>query len=124
MEEDRFEFSPLKPMLLVVFVPAIYFWFTRRLSFAAWVSNPVVPIITFVLLYFLWKYIRITILMLRLKPAVVLTSESITITAAGYTIPWTDVSNVFLSSSGGSATGFNTLKSYYVTISTHARHIL
>ena len=116
MEEERFEFSPLKPMLLVVFVPAIYFWFTRRLSFSAWIFNPVVPIITFILIYFLWKYLRITYLMLKLKPAVVLTDESITITAAGYIINWKDITELYLSASGGAGTPFMPLKSYYVTI--------
>ena len=114
--QERFEFSPLKPILLVVFVPTIYFWFTRRLSFGAFVFNPYVQIITYILIYFLWKYVRVTFLMLRLKPAVVLTDKSIVITEAGYTINWKDVKDVFMSSSGGAGAPYTPLRSYYVTI--------
>jgi|SRR5579872_3832941 len=113
--QERFEFSPLKPILLVVFVPTIYFWFTRTLSFWGFVFNPYVQIVTYILIYFLWKYVRVTFLMLRLKPAVVLTNESIVITEAGYTIDWKDVKDVFMSSNAGSGTRY-ALRSYYVTI--------
>src|SRR5580698_8332816 len=99
--QERFEFSPLKPILLVVFIPAIYFWFTRTLNFLALIYNPLAQIITFILVYFLWKYLRITFLMLTLKPAVVLTNESIVITYAGYTINWKDAKDVYMASSGG-----------------------
>ncbi len=115
--DERFEFSPLKPILLVIFVPAIYFWFTRTLTFWGFVTSPLAQIITYTLIYFLWKYVRITFLMLRLKPAVVLTDKSIVITEAGYTIDWKDVKDVYLSSNGGGAgMPFNPLRSYYVTI--------
>jgi hypothetical protein len=115
--DERFEFSPLKPILLLVFVPTIYFWFTRTLSFWGFVTNPYVQIITYILIYFLWKYMRITYLMLRLKPAIVLSNESIVITDAGYTIDWKDVKDVFMSSNGGGAgMPFNPLRSFYVTI--------
>ena len=113
--DERFEFSRLKPILLVVFVPTIYFWFTRTLSFWAFVTNPIAQIITYILIYFLWKYVRVTFLMIRLKPVVILTNESIIITEAGYTIDWKDVKDVFMSSSGGSGTRY-ALRSYYVTI--------
>jgi len=116
LERETFAFSPLKPILLVVFVPAIYFWFTRTLTFLALLYNPLAQIITFILIYFLSKYVRVTYLMLRLKPAVVLTNEAITITEAGYTINWKDVKDVFMSSSGGSGTGLNPMRSCYVTV--------
>src|ERR1700744_4126695 len=114
---ERFEFSPLKPILLVVFVPAIYFWFTRSLSLLAFIYNPYAQIITLILLYFLWKYLRITFYMLSLKPAVLLTDESIAITESGYTIDWKDVKDVYMSSNGvGAGMPFNPLRSYYITI--------
>jgi hypothetical protein len=117
IEKETFAFSPLKPILLVVFVPAIYFWFTRTLSFLALVYNPLAQVITFILIYFLWKYLRVTFLMLTLKPAVILTNESIVLTYAGYTINWKDVKDVYLSSSGGGGNGlYMPLKSYYITI--------
>jgi hypothetical protein len=118
MEKETFAFSPLKPILLIVFVPAVYFWFTRNLTFLGFLYNPYVQIITYILIYFLWKYLRVTFYMLTLKPAVVLTNESVMITEAGYTIDWKDVMDVFMSSTGGSGSGtpFMPLKSYYVTI--------
>ncbi|HVS90395.1 MAG TPA: hypothetical protein VHE59_00080 [Mucilaginibacter sp.] len=114
-EKETFAFSPLKPILLVVFVPAIYFWFTRNLSFLGFIYSPYVQLVTYILIYFLWKYLRVTFLMLTLKPAVVLTDKSITITEAGYNIDWTDVKDVFMSSSGGTWP-FIPLRSYYITI--------
>ncbi|MBS1525371.1 MAG: hypothetical protein JST19_06970 [Bacteroidetes bacterium] len=116
IEKETFDFSPLKPILLLVFVPAIYFWFTRNLSFLGFIYNPYVQLVTYVLIYFLWKYLHVTYLMLTLKPAVVLTNESIAIAQAGYTIEWKDVKDVFLSSSGGANMPFMRLKNYYITI--------
>lgn len=116
-EKEAFSFSPMKPMLLILFVPAIYFWFTRSLSFLELIYNPYAQLITFILIYFLSKYVHITYLMLTLKPAVVLTNESIVITYAGYTIDWKDVKDVYMSSNGGGAgVPFNPLKTFYVTI--------
>jgi len=116
MEEEKFWFSPLKPILLVVFIPAVFMWFTTTFSVLAFIYNPLIQIITYILLYFLWRYIRITFLMLASRPAVVLTEESITITEAGYTINWKDVNNVFFASGGGLNMPFMPLKTYYITI--------
>ncbi|HZX57349.1 MAG TPA: hypothetical protein VFE54_01440 [Mucilaginibacter sp.] len=53
--------------------------------------------------------------MLTLRPAVVLTDESITITEQNYTIYWKDVKDVFMADSGEAAV--RSPQSYYVVIS-------
>lgn len=62
----------------------------------------------------IWAPLRLTFLMLTLKPALVLSNESITIAESGYTIKWTDIGDVYLSSSGGDS--LIPLKSYYIIV--------
>jgi len=119
MEQERFEFSPMKPILLVILVPAVYTVFSRYVTsytkYKEWFNaNDWVHIaILMLVVLYLVKPLRITILMLMMRPAVVLTNECIRITYTGYTIYWTDVKDVYLGSSGSGTRG---PVSYYVII--------
>jgi len=63
---------------------------------------------------FVIKNLRIGYFTLIHKPAVILTDESITITAKNDTIKWTDVKDVYMTA--GSTGVINAIKFYYITI--------
>jgi hypothetical protein len=115
MEEEEFQFSPLKPILLVVAAPLIYVYILRGLNLFVRNFSLYGLIVTVGLVSYTWKYLRITFLMLTLRPAVILTDESITITSANYIISWKDVQDVYLASSGGDSA--RSIKSYYIVVS-------
>ena len=114
MEEERFEFSPLRPILFVINVPLFYYWLTHGIAIAVLIHKPMFWVMTVFCILIIQKLVRITFLMLALRPALVLSNASVPITASGSTIKWTDVSNVYLSSRDGDSS--IPVKSYFVTI--------
>ncbi len=114
MEKEELGFSVLQPILFVIASPAIYYVCSdeRYVYFltCTWIGW----IFTLPLLLFVWKHLRITVLMLLQKPAVILTDEIITITERGYSIYWADIMDVFMSHSGSADAG--TVRNQYVAI--------
>jgi len=115
LERETLPFSPMKPILLVIAAPAFYVAFLNNINQFIKENNIEALIIGFAVFLVIWPSIKVTALMLALRPAVTLTNESITITATGYTIYWTDVKDVCMADSGESAV--RSPQSYYVIIS-------
>jgi len=113
--EERFEFSPMKPILLVIAAPAFYVVFVRYISSSIQYHEWLNLIFLGGMLLFLWGPLRVTVLMLMLRPAVKLTDKYISITDTGYLIYWTDVKDVFMADSG--ETAVRGPQRYYVVIS-------
>ena len=111
MEQERFEFSPLKPILLLIIFPGIYFFFSDKANVFILTHSWLALLLFSPFAIFLWRYLRITFLMLLLKPAVILTDEKIVITYMGDMIDWKDVSDVYLA-----ATRFDTSPNSYAII--------
>ena len=120
MEKKEFGFSALQPVFFIVWWPGIYFWFTRSISIYALTHSWLAIFITIVLIVLTWKNLRITLLMLRNVPAVILTDKSVTITQKNDTIYWEDVKDVYMTNSGtGGGTGgrgLGGIRIRYVTI--------
>src|ERR1700739_3525187 len=115
MERETLSFSPMKPILLVIAAPAIYVVFVKYISSYIQYHEWLNLIFLGGLLLFLWGPLRVTVLMLMMRPAVVLTDKYISITDTGYTIYWTDVKDVYMADSGEAAV--RSPQSYYVVIS-------
>jgi len=117
MEEERFEVSPLKPSLALLYIP-IYVFFLYRSDDSLFHPSLGMVLIIVISPIFIWKYLRLGGLALRRKPAVLLTDESVYIADSGYTIKWTDVSDVYLASDAPSdGVGTSALKmEYYIII--------
>jgi hypothetical protein len=96
MEEERFGFSRMKPIMLITCIPVLYLWITRESNHFVWLFNP----LFWIGVVYLWKYIRITFFIIIRKPAVILTNDSITITDEDYSIKWTDVMDVYMAHGG------------------------
>jgi len=111
MEKEELSFSPLRPILFLIFVPPLIYYFSDLLNGVStdiWLG--------LILLIPIWKELRITFLMLTNKPAVILTDEAITITERGYTIKWTDMKDVYLANDGSASGGITAPKNRYVIL--------
>jgi len=113
---EELEFSPLQPILFVIFSPAIYYLFSYKINWFYLAHSWLVLILTLPLLLFIWRQLRITLLMILRKPAVILTEEAITITERNYTIYWKDMIDVYLVNDGSPAGGTTAPKNHYITI--------
>jgi len=115
MQKEEFSFSPLQPILFVIGVPAIMYFFSDHINWFSithsWLTLLIIP-----LLLFTWRQLRITILMLMNRPAVVLTDDAITITERGYTIKWRDIKDVSIASDGSPSGGITAPKNRYVIL--------
>jgi hypothetical protein len=112
MEDERFEFSPLRPILLLLYVPCYLLYLSE---FVDAISNPLAWIFLIPGIFAtvaIFKSLRLTGLMLLIRPAVILTEESIYVAEKNDTIKWTDVMDVYMASNRG-WTGFAT---YYIII--------
>jgi len=116
MEQEEFGFSVLQPSLFVMSSPAIYYIFIQDEHWFVILHNWLLMIITIPALLFIWRQLRITVLMLLQKPAVILTEEAVIITESNYTIYWTDVMDVYLSNDGSPAGGITAPKTRYIII--------
>ena len=115
IEKETFAFSPMKPILLVIAGPAVYVVFSRYISSYIQYNDWVNIMVLLGLVLYLLGPLRITVLMLMMRPAVVLTDKYIKITDTGYTIYWTDVKDVYMADSGEAAV--RSPQNYYVVIS-------
>jgi hypothetical protein len=111
MERIEFRFSLLQPTLSLCFLIAAAKYFSDSYNLSMIAHNPIGLI--FVLLYII-KNLRIGLFTLMGKPGVILTDESITITANNDTIKWLDVGNVYMTSN--SLGVINAVKFRFVTI--------
>jgi hypothetical protein len=119
MEKEEFQFSPLRPILLVISSPAVYYFFStvlNRISSFTLIGNIFEIAFAIPLLIIVWRELRITFLMLLQKPAIVLTDESITIVERRYTIKWTDMKDVYMANDGSSGGGITAPKNRYVIL--------
>ncbi len=114
MEKEEFKFSVVQPVLSVCFLIAGAFYFSDPYNLYMITHNPLVLIIILLCLSYMIKNLRIGVLTLMGKPAVILTDESITITANNDTIKWLDVGNVYMTYS--SIGVVNLVKFHFVTI--------
>ena len=114
MEKEEFKFSLIQPVLSVCFLLAGAFYFSDPYNLYVLAHNPLMLIIILLCVLYAAKNLRIGWLTLRGKPAVVLTEESITITAKNDTIRWLDIGNVYMTSS--SVGVVNIVKFRFVTI--------
>ncbi len=113
---EELEFSPLQPILFVIGSPAIYYIFSNKINLVVLFHSWVGLIFLFLFGLFVWKYLRITVLMLLQRSAVILTEEVITITERNYTIYWKDMIDVYLVNDGSPGGGTTAPKSRYITI--------
>lgn len=113
MEKEEFAFSPLQPILFVIASPAFYYWFSSETDVYLTTHSPIVFLIVAGLTVLAVRQVRITILMLFLRPAVILTDESITLTESFDKIYWKDVSDVYVASNGDGVMRFPS-KSYVI----------
>jgi hypothetical protein len=114
MEKEEFQFSLLQPAYSVMFLIAAACFFTDKYNLYLIAYNPLALIIVLLYLIYMIKNLRIGYFTLIHKPAVILTDESITITAKNDVIKWTDVGNVYMSSNSVGA--INPVKFRFVTI--------
>ncbi|MGZ3750201.1 MAG: STM3941 family protein [Mucilaginibacter sp.] len=98
MEQERFEFSPLKPILLLLIIPGIGLFLSDKYHLFILTHSVVAMILSLPFFITLWRYLSITFLMLLLKPAILLTDEKVVITYMGDAIDWKDVMDVYLAS--------------------------
>lgn len=101
MEKEEFLFSPLQPILFLLASPAFYYWFSNPTNVYITIHSLIVFLIIAGLIILALRQLRITLLMLTLRPALILTDESITITESFDKIYWKDVSDVYMASNGG-----------------------
>jgi len=99
MEKEEFGFSFLQPSLFVLASPGLYYFFSDRINLYAFSHSLLLMILAIPLVLFIYKHLRITLLMLFRRPALTLTSEVVTITESGYSIYWADVKDVYLADS-------------------------
>jgi hypothetical protein len=114
MEKEEFKFSLLQPALSVMFLIAAGYFFSDKYNLYLITHNPLVFIIILLCFIYMIKNLRIGLFTLMGKPAIVLTNESIVITAKNDTIKWTDVGNVYMTYS--SIGVINLVKFRFVTI--------
>jgi hypothetical protein len=100
MTKEEVEFSPVQPILFLVWGPAIYYFLTIPIDWVSLTRNWFDLFLIIVFVSFVWRNVRITILMLRRVPAIVLTDETITVAQKNYTLYWKDIKSVFLATSG------------------------
>jgi hypothetical protein len=112
--KEEFKFSLIQPILSVCFLIAAAYYFSDPYNLYMLTHNPIVLIIILLCLLYVVKNLRIGWLTLMGSPAVILTNESITITAKNDTIKWTDVIDVYMTSS--SVGVVNLVKFRFVTI--------
>lgn len=103
MEKEEFAFSPLQPILFVMASPAFYYWFSNEIDVYLTTHSVIVFLIVAGLTFLALRQLRLTLLMLLLRPAVILTDEFNSITESFDKIYWKDVSDVYMASSGGGA---------------------
>ena len=96
MEKEEFKFSLVQPVLSVCFLIAAIYYFSDPYNLYMITRNPLMLIIILLCLAHMVKNLRIDLLTLRGKSAIILTEESITITANNDTIKWLDVGNVYM----------------------------
>lgn len=116
MEQEEFGFSVLQPILFTMSTPALYYLFLEEKWFFILTHNVLIMIFSMPFVLYIWKQLRITVLMLLQKPAVVLTEEAVIITERNYTIYWEDVMDVYLSNDGSPAGGVTAPKNRYIII--------
>lgn len=114
MEKEEFKFSLLQPVLSVMFLISAFYFFSNEYDLYIITHNPLAFIIILLCLTYMIKNLRIGLFTLMGKPAVILTNESITVTAKNDTIKWTDVGNVYMTSS--SVGMINLVEFHFVTI--------
>lgn len=111
---EEFKFSLLQPVLSVCFLIAASYYFSDPYNLFILTHNPILLIIILLCLLYVAKNLRIGWLTLMGRPSVILTNESITITAKNDTIKWVDVIDVYMTSS--SVGVVNLVKFRFVTI--------
>ena len=116
MEKEEFGFSVLQPSLFVIGSPAIYYIFIQNDNWLIILHHWLLIIITIPALLFIWRQLRITVLMLLCRPALILTEKAVTITERNYTIRWTDMMDVYIASNISSSTGAVTPQKSYVVL--------
>jgi hypothetical protein len=113
---EKFYFSPLQPSLLVIASPAFVYFFADPAWVYALMHSPLVMVLVFVYLSMAIRTLRITIFMLLRVPAVILTDETITVTAKGDTIYWTDISDVLMANDANPGGGITMPRNRYAII--------
>jgi hypothetical protein len=97
----EFEFSVLPPIITVILAPSwcclVAGYIIKGISF----SNLPGLIFTFFIMIYLAKNLRITYLMLRRLPSIILTDEKITVAQKKYSIYWKDVTSIQMAISDG-----------------------
>ena len=96
MEKEEFKFSLIQPVLSVCFLIAAVYYFSDSYNLYMVTHNPFMLIVILLCLAYMVKNLRIGLLTLMGRPAIILTDESITITANNDTIKWLDVGHVYM----------------------------
>ena len=111
---DELAFSRLQPILSVLFLVFAFCFFTSHATLYMLTHNWLALICILLFLVYVIKNIRIGILTIRNIPAIILTEESIVITAKGDTVEWTDIADIYMTSN--SFGNINLVKFFFVTI--------
>ena len=109
---EELEFCPLQPILFVIGSRAIYYVFLSNQNWHYWTNSWFLMALAVPVTTLIWKQLRITLLMLWQRPAVILTETSITITESGYSICWTDIEDIYEGGVGGSSSP----RTYFIII--------
>jgi len=117
IERDTFNFSPLIQLTVLGFLSLFYLFVKGKVD-AFIVEDPFYFFLSLSALALLSRtYIRALGFALIRRPAIILTNESLTNTMDGYTVKWTDVRNVYMTSEDvGNYKDLIPLQAYSITI--------
>ncbi|HWD88761.1 MAG TPA: STM3941 family protein [Mucilaginibacter sp.] len=116
-ERETFPFSPLIQLTCLGFLSLFYLFVKAKVD-AFIAEDPFYFFLSLsVLVLICWTYIRALGFALIRRPAIILTNECLTNTIEGYSIKWTDVRNVYMTSEDvGGYKDMIPLQGYSITI--------
>ena len=114
MEREEFVFSRLQPILSVLYLLTAFYFFSNKNTLFLLAHNWLAICFVILGLIYMVKNLRVSYLLLRKKPALILTNEKIVVTAKGDNIFWIDVKDVYMTSRSFGMV--NPVKFTYVTI--------
>jgi hypothetical protein len=117
IERATFNFSPLMQLTVLGFLSLFYLFVKGKVD-AFIIEDPLYFFLSLSVLALIgWTYIRALGFALIRRPAIILTNDSLTNTIDGYTVKWTDVRNVYMTSEDvGGYKDLIPLKGYSITI--------
>ncbi|MBV8389083.1 MAG: hypothetical protein JO080_04715 [Mucilaginibacter sp.] len=114
MEREELPFIPLQLTYCFFYLLAAYYLFSSDDYLFIIIHNPIALIFAVGFSIYMARSLRIGYFILIQRLAVVLTNESVVITASSDIIRWLDVADVYMTHKGYKDVG--SIRAYYVTI--------